>query len=93
MIQRPINEFIIGALFQPKTVSRRSRHDSELSMTPRDATQYLRLMYKPDHVTVQNVRNSWFWAMFYLQMQIQDKENSQRVIIEPSYFIAADHFN
>lgn len=31
--------------------------------------------------------------MFYLQMQIQDKENSQRVIIEPSYFIAADHFN
>ena len=91
MIQRPINEFIIGALFQLQTVSRRSRHDSEPSMTPRKATRYLGLMYKPDHVAVQNVRNSWFWAMFYLQMQIQDKENSQRVIIEP--FIAADHFN
>ena len=55
MIQRPINEFIIGALFQSQTVSRRSQHDSELSMTPRDTTQYLRLMYKPDHMTVQNV--------------------------------------
>ena len=55
MIQRPINEFIIGALFQSQTVSRGSRHDSELSMTPRDTTQYLRLMYKPDHMTVQNV--------------------------------------